>query len=148
MFVPCSSVCLAVAAMVLGAPACSGEVSRPGGVGGGTSTTSTSGSGGAAPLCAPTTPASPGGCPDAPTAEAAFSSLEATCSLTEADVDLSDPQNPTLTAAGSAKICSTCDCRTNAFDYYALYMSCSSTQEVANAALAKNIYAVAANCGH
>ena len=91
-------------------------------------------------------PASPPACPDTPTAEATFESVRSACGLTMADVDFSDTKNPTLTATGKAKMCSTCECEQKAFDYQAVYANCTDSIEAGNVALAKNIYGVAVAC--
>ena len=91
-------------------------------------------------------PASPPACPDTPTAEGAFESMKTACSLANADLDFSEPKNPTLTAAGKAKICVTCECQQKAFDYQAVYANCMESSSAGNIAFAKNVYNEAVAC--
>lgn len=130
--------------VMMAAPACSSVETPPGGGGGGGGT---AGSGGkAATGCMPVLPSLSPTCPETSTAEAAFSSVRSTCGLTQSDLDASNPQNPTLTAAGKAKLCATCECQQKVFDYYALYANCTASIEAGNTALAKSMHADAKAC--
>ena len=66
--------------------------------------------------------------------------MKSACGLTDADLDFSDAKNPTLTAAGKAKMCVTCECQQRAFDYHAVYANCTDGSEAGNVAFAKNVY--------
>ncbi len=145
-FTPKTSIfalCVAGAFALMALQACSSE-SGTGGSGAGAGS---GGAGGAPVDCMPTLPASPPACPDTPTAEAAWTAAQSACGLSDTDVDASNPQSPSLTANGKAKICTTCECQQKAFDYHALYINCTDSQEAANTAFAKNVYDVAAACG-
>lgn len=99
----------------------------------------------AADKCVPALGTSPSGCPDTHTAELAFGQVQSACSLTNADVDTSNPQSPTLTAAAQPKVCATCACRTAIFAYETLYKNCTASDQQ-NAAFAANLYSLAAAC--
>ena len=95
--------------------------------------------------CAPALGTSPSGCPDTHTAESAFGNVQSACNLTNADVDTTDPNSPTLTAAAQPKVCATCACRTAIFAYETLYKNCTASDQQ-NAAFAGNLYALATAC--
>jgi hypothetical protein len=111
------------------------------------SSTSTGGTDGGAEggACAPSLGTPPSGCPDSPTAEAANAKMMSACGLTNADLDTTDANNPTLTSAARAKICMTCACRSPVYAYETLYKACT-TADQANAKFAANVYALAAAC--
>ncbi|MBX3230286.1 MAG: hypothetical protein KIT84_03870 [Labilithrix sp.] len=95
--------------------------------------------------CTPELGTSPSGCPESSAAEAAFANVKSTCGVVDAELDATDPASPTLTDAGKAKICTTCDCRKAVYAYRTQYANCTS-EDQANAALAKNLYEVASTC--
>ncbi|APR82711.1 Hypothetical protein A7982_08060 [Minicystis rosea] len=134
---------------MMAAPACSSVETSPGGGSGGGAAGggAAGGGGGGTPTdCMPALPALSPTCPDTPTAESAFTSLQSACGLTSSDLDGSNPQNPTLTATGKAKLCASCECQQKAFDYYALYANCTASIEAGNTALAKNTHDDAVAC--
>lgn len=71
--------------------------------------------------------------------------MTSACGLSKDDFDTSNPSSLTLTAAGKAKLCATCECQQEVFNYYALYAKCTSG-DAGNAAFAKNVYDVALVC--
>src|SRR5690242_19834761 len=95
---------------------------------------SSSGSGG---QCSPALGTSPNGCPESAAAEAAFDKIKSTCGVVDADLDATNASSPTLTAAGKAKLCSSCDCRTAVYAYQTQYAKCTASDQ-GNAAFAKN----------
>jgi hypothetical protein len=95
--------------------------------------------------CTPALGTSPSGCPEAQPAEAAFAKIKSTCGVVDGDLDATNPSSPTLTAAGKAKLCTTCDCRTAVYAYKTLYAKCTGSDE-GNTAFAQNLYSIAAAC--
>jgi hypothetical protein len=116
------------------------------GLAAGCSSSGGTGSSSSGAQCAPALGTPPSGCPETAAAEAAFAKVQSSCGVANTDVDASNPNNPTLTAAGNAKLCSTCECRTAVYAYRTLYATCADPDEQGNTALAKNMYGVASVC--
>ena len=84
------------------------------------------------------------GCPGT-LAESAWSKIQSTCSVSAADLDTTNKDSPTLTAAAKSKLCASCDCKNAVYDYADLYAHCT-TSDQQNAAFAKNMSAISSSC--
>lgn len=96
----------------------------------------------AAKTCSPSLQSTVG-CPDTPTAEGSFATVQSKCGIANDDLDTS---TPTLKDAAKSKACVSCDCRTAIYAYASIYHACTSAGEAGNAALAANLQQLAAAC--
>lgn len=107
---------------------------------------STSDAGTASAACALALGAPAAGCVETETAESAFSKVQSTCGIVDADLDVTDLKSPTLLASAKPKACASCDCRKAIYAYETVYQACTDAPEAANTAFAKNLYDLAAAC--